>query len=109
MKSQTIIQEMLLFTETSFAKRESCERNEPGLNRTKNSVGDQLEKACWSGLLFEMFPDMFEPNDEKNICVWKVNQAEQFIHVDLGSKPALPEYATSIDPYFFLQPMVYYN
>ena len=72
-------------------------------------MADDLEKACWSGVLFDMFPDMFEPNDRKTMCVWKVNHAERFIHVDLGSCTSLPEFATSVDPYFFLPAVVYHN
>jgi len=88
MKPQAIIRELLLFTDTSFAKR---------------------ELACWSGLIFEMFPDLFNRSDRKNMCVWKVNQAEQFIHVELGSTSVSPEHKTSIDPYFFLPLVIYHN
>ena len=109
MKPQTIIEEMLLFTDTSFAKRELCEKDDPACNAAKYSVGDQLEKACWSGLLFDMFPDMFTNNDRKNLCVWKVNQGEQFVHVELGTTASSPEYVTSIDPYFFMPFVVYRN
>src|SRR5258708_2544500 len=109
MKPQTITQEILLFTDTSFAKRELCESDNPILNETKNSVADKLEKACWSGLLFEMLPGIFNKNEQKNMYVWKVNQAEQFIHVTLGSTSGSPEYETSIDHYFFLPLIVYHN
>jgi hypothetical protein len=109
MKPQTIIQEILLFTDTSFAKRELCEWDETARKEARSSVADQLENACWSGLLFEMFPDILSRNDRKNMCIWKVNQAEQFIHVELGSVPASPEYETSIDPYFFLPLVIYHN
>ena len=109
MKPQTIIQEVLLFTDTSFAKRELCEWDETNRKEPKSSVADQLENACWSGWLFEMFPDLFNRSHRKNICIWKVNQAHQFIHVELGNIPASPEHATSIDPYFFLPLVVYHN
>jgi len=109
MKPQTIIQEILLFTDTSFAKRELCEWDETGRKEAKSSVADQLENACWSGLLFEMFPDILNQHDRKIMCVWKVNQAEQFIHVELGSSSVSPEHKTSIDPYFFLPLVIYQN
>jgi hypothetical protein len=106
MKSQITNQEVLLFTHTSFAKRELCERDNAGRNETKNSA-DKLEKACWSGLLPEMLPDIFNWNDQKNMYVWEVNQANQFIHITLGSAPCSPDYVTSINPYFFHQGKVY--
>jgi len=109
MKPQTINQEILLFTHTSFAKRELCEWDDEVRNEPKRSVLDKLENACWSGLLFEMFPDEFNKTNRRNMCVWKVNQAGQFIHIELGSTSASPECITSIDPYFFLQLSIYYN
>ena len=100
MKSQMTNQETLLFTNTSFAKRELCERDNANPNEVINSA-DQLEKACWSGLLPEMLPDIFNWNDQKNMYVWQVNQANQFIHITLGSAPCSPDHLTSINPYFF--------
>ena len=108
MKSQTIIQEILLFTDTSFAKRELCEWDDTGRHTLDNSA-DQFEKACWSGLLFDMFPDIFANNARKDMCIWKVNPAEQFVHVELGTVPVSPEHKTSVDPYFFLPAVVYHN
>ena len=109
MKPQTINQEILLFTDTSFAKRELREREDTNRNDAKNSVADKLEKACWSGLLFEMLPGIFNKNGQKNMYVWKVDQAEQFIHVALGNTSGFIAYETSIDPYFFLPLIVYQN
>ncbi len=109
MKPKTINQEILLFTNTSFAKRELCEKDDADRNETKNPSAEQLEKACWSGSLFEMLPGVFNRNDQKNNYVWNVNHAEQFIIVSLGNAPGSVEHGTSIDPYFFLQLSVYNN
>ena len=100
MNTQTAQREILLFTETSFAKKELCETDKTGNHVTKNPA-EQLEKACWSGLIFEMFPGIFNSQDQKNMYVWKINKAEQFIHVLLGTAPCSIEHETSIDPYFF--------
>jgi hypothetical protein len=105
MKKQSINQEILLFTNTSFAKRELCEKDEAA-SEGKTSYTYQLEKACWSGLLFEMLPGVFE-NEGKELFVWKVNKAVQFIRVVLGPAPASFEYDCSIDPHFFLQLVSY--
>jgi len=92
--------ELILFTKTSFAKRELCERNDCPAER-KLSPADELEKACWSGLLFEMLPDVFD-SEKQNLFVWKINQAEQFIRVVMGEAPPSIDYEASIDPHFFL-------
>lgn len=106
MKAQGINREILLFTNSLFAKRELCGLDNTGQNEGK-SFADQLEKACWSGILFEMLPDIFTRTGEKNMYAWQVNQAKQFIHVTLGGAPCSPECEPSIDPYFFLQRKVY--
>jgi hypothetical protein len=105
MKKQIVNQEILLFTNTSFAKRELCEKDE-ATNERKGSSADQLEKACWSGLLFEMLPGIFE-NEGRELYVWKVNQAVEFIRVVLGPAPTSFDYENSIDPHFFLQLFTY--
>jgi len=100
-------QEIILFTNTSFAKRELCEKDDiPEEMKTKSA--DELEKACWSGLLFEMLPGVFDDNAQ-NLYVWKVNKAEEFIRVVRGTTPASLEYETSIDPHFFLEISMLYS
>ena len=98
MKTQTIILELLVFTDTSFAKRE--------LYQYKGASHREL--ACWSGWLFDMFPGLCSRDDGKNMCVSQVNQAEQFIYVELVSASA-STVETSIGPHFFLPLVVYRN
>ena len=109
MKPQATRREILLMTDTSFAKRQLCERKDSKQRDGKYSNADELEKACWSGLVFEMLPDIFNDEERKSLFVWKINQAEQFLHVQLSSEPASTDYETSIDPYFFLPTVVWYN
>jgi len=105
MKSQITNQEILLFTNTSLAKKEWWKWNSASLSATNSA--DQLEKACWSGLIFEMLPGIFNRDNQKNSYVWQVNPASQFIHVTSGSAPCSPDQVTSINPYFFHQGKAY--
>jgi len=109
MKPQTISREILLLTDTSFARRQLCERQDTTGKEGKPSPADELEKACWSGFVFEMLPDIFNNDERKSLCLWKVNQAEQFLHLQLSSAPCSTDYETSVDPYFFLPTTVWYN
>jgi hypothetical protein len=109
MKPQAISREILLMTDTSFARRQLCEHKDTKQKESKYSPADELEKACWSGLVFEMLPDIFNDDERKSLFVWKINQAEQFLHVQLSSTPTSTHYETSIDPYFFLPTIVWYN
>jgi len=109
MKPQAISREILLLTDTSLAKRQLCERRDTKHKEARCSPADELEKACWSGFVFEMLPDIFNDHERKSLFVWKVSQAEQFLHIQLSSSPSSTDYATSIDPYFFLPLLVWYN
>jgi hypothetical protein len=109
MKPQATSREILLITDTSFAKRQLCERKDTKCNEAKSSAADELEKACWSGLVFELLPDIFNYDERKSLFLWKVNQAEQFLHLQLSSTPSSTDYETSIDPYFFLPTTAWYN
>lgn len=105
MKQSSINKEILVFTNTSFAKRELCGWKDAVSNEASQST---IENSSWSGV-FDMLPDILNRSERKKLCIWKVNQTEQFIHVELGNTPAPPQYKTSIDPYFFLPLVIYHN
>jgi hypothetical protein len=101
MKQSHNLHELLIFTSTKFSKKEFCEKEErENLNR---SATESLEKACWSGLLFEMLPEIvgnqFQSHDN---FIWEVMPAHHYIRVCLGPEPEMPESETCLDPYFFL-------
>jgi hypothetical protein len=100
MTPNTINQEVLLFTGTSFSKRQLCEKDQQSGNEPAGSF-DQLQKACWSGMLFEMLPDLLEISPVK-IFIWEVIPGDRFIRVKSGTSSESIESQTSIDPYFLL-------
>lgn len=53
MKTDSIIQEIWLMTTTTFSKRQLCEMNSQEGNRCVIPA-EQLEAACWNGLLDEL-------------------------------------------------------
>ena len=53
MKTKTINQEILLMTTTTFACRDWCEKD---VQSSKVLSAEQLEEACWNGLLEELLP-----------------------------------------------------
>ena len=108
MKPQNINQEILLFTGTSFSKKDFCEKNPEHGNRTASPI-EQLQMACWSGMLFEMLPEILDrPLQKQEKFIWEVMPAHNFIRICLGPSPAIPESETCIDPYFFL-PTIKFN
>ena len=95
-------QEILLFTNTCFSNRELCNLDNNNGPDT-NSYTEELEKACWSGMLFEMLPEL----TASSFCgckmfIWNILTAGHFILVNQGSYPHPVESETSVDPHLFL-------
>ncbi len=60
-------QEILLITGNRFAEREWAEKI--GDDKNKLTPTEQLEEACWNGLLPDLLPELFEEKviDKKNV------------------------------------------
>jgi hypothetical protein len=101
MKHSDNLHELLIFSNTSFSKKEFCEKE--GTENLNQSSAAKLEKACWSGLLFEMLPEILgNSNYRHENFIWEVMQAHQYVRVCLGPAPAALESKSCLDPYFFL-------
>lgn len=103
MKTKSVKQEILLVTGTTFAAKEWCEKDKDGNNHyfTKDQ---QLENACWNGLLRELLPEIFENIPaNKNLYMWQLQVYDSFLEMELGEKPEKFEKAFSINPYNLLE------
>ena len=93
-------QEILLITDSSFSSRQTYQK---AGDTGQLSHKQQLEEACWNGMLQEMLPEICEPSSpHKKMIVWKIREALSFLELDLGEFPAGKEQQFSIDPYCFL-------
>lgn len=101
MKTKSAQQEILLMTGTKFSAREWAEKREEDNN--KLSANDQLEYACWNGLLDEMLPELIERTaDGKKLFLWHIRHCKSFLEIELSESSPQIERAFSIDPYFFV-------
>jgi len=101
MKTNSTQQEILLITGTSFSSRQWCEKNDTGQNQFTDK--EQLQNACWNGLLQEMLPEICKPTaEDKNLYLWQITEATSFIELELGEVPGEIEKYHSINPYSFL-------
>jgi hypothetical protein len=96
MYTDTFQQEILLLTGTTFSERQLCENDEEE-ERSLSEV-EKLEQALWSGLLYEMLPELI---GNKSIRIWQIDESEFSLLIELSKYPAF-EKATSINPYNFL-------
>lgn len=94
-------QEILLITGTSFSSRHCYQKEDPE-NPDHLSEIEQLEEACWNGLLGEMLPEICAKPANKKIYLWQIKEACSFIEIELGELPKEKEKYFSIDPYTFL-------
>lgn len=97
----TVQQEILLITSSSLAKNNLCEKegSEPG---KLFSTIEQLENACWNGMLQEFLPGLILTVKGKTLLLWEIQTANSFLHIDLCDQPQFSDKEYSVDPYFFL-------
>lgn len=101
MKPKSIHHEILLFTGTSLANRQFA-NSEANSNKISSSV-EELEKACWNGIVHEMFPEILGSCYPKcESFLWHVLSGKNFLYINIGPDPVMAEHDTSIDPYFFM-------
>ena len=106
MDTRKIQQEILLVTTTSFSKREWCKMETP--DKHCQTHMEQLEEACWNGLLSEMLPEvMAQPASGKRLHLWHIRQRTTFLKVELSEPPPQLEEPYSIDATSFLPTLVY--
>jgi hypothetical protein len=102
MKKTNIHNEILLFTGTSLANKQftNMEQNN---NERQYSAIEKLEKACWDGILYEIFPEILGSGYPKcESFLWNVLPGKNYLYINIGANPVIAEHDTSIDPYFFL-------
>ncbi len=100
MKTNSTQQEIILLTGTTFSAREWCERE--GNKENNLSDKEQLEEACWNGLLPEMLPEVYLQDEDHKLFLWQIKECKSFIEIGLGETPESVEGRFSIDPYSFL-------
>lgn len=95
---KTIQQQILLFTGTHFSSRQCFQGKNPENNF---SEADELQNACWNGLLKEMLPEICEANN-RNLYLWEIKENKWAIDLEIGEMASEVDSFSSIDPYAFL-------
>lgn len=93
--------EILLIANTSLANKQHTTTRENSQDKKLSTI-EELEKACWNGILHEMFPEILGslyPNCES--FLHQVLAGKNFVYINIGASPVIPDHDTSIDPYLF--------
>ena len=78
MKTTNTHHEILFFTGTSLANRQLTDTKE-NINGKTNSTIEELEKACWNGIIYEMFPEILSSFYPKcHSFLWHVLSGKNF-------------------------------
>ena len=94
-------------TGTSFSSRQWCEKNDGGNHKPLSEL-EQLEEACWNGLIHEMLPEIFgKPAKAKSLYLWQIRAAASFLELELSEFPVSKDKYFSLDPYTFLEVQSY--
>ena len=94
--------EILLFTNTRFSLKQFCERFDPD-HRFDALEFNNLEEACWNGLLWETMPELYlTTGSRKELVLWKIIEADHFLELSYGGILQPKQFSFSINPYFFL-------
>jgi hypothetical protein len=100
MKQKNIQQEILVPTQTSFARKTVIEGNN---GHEKTSLVEELEKGFWNGLLNEMLPELMPTQDRRSeLFIWQITVGETSILIDMAETPDIIEDSYSINHCCFL-------
>jgi hypothetical protein len=103
MEQQVINHEILLFTGSGFCSRQFCKRDSDVEGNNDYSAMEELEKACWDGMLYEMLPELAEnAGSQKDSYIWSTTSGVNFLCINMGGCSMSAAKQTSINPYFFL-------
>jgi hypothetical protein len=101
MEPKSTQQEILLNTDTQFAHRQWADKDTAG-SENLNPI-EQLEKACWDGLVKELIPELdITLHTKKKLWLWQVHETQSFLALDFYEFPGPKENEASIDPYLFM-------
>ncbi len=100
-------QEILLLTSPGIIKRQWSEKEGSQEKLQPFSGAEQLEKACWNGMLHEILPGIVEePSIHRAIFLWEIVSAESFLIIQTGTCPSPIDNRASIDPYRFVSTLL---
>lgn len=107
MKEVIFQQEILLVANTAIFKKQLCKPD-----ATKNnyylSFLEQLEEACWNGLLNELIPEIIEKSPSgKKLSLCQIRPGKSFLEIELSESQVLIETQFSIYPNFFISTILF--
>lgn len=102
MKTFKAQQEILLITTTTFSLRDLSYKNDRERGNSFFTIKEQLEEACWNGLLPDMLPEIILRTGVNNkLFIWRMQEGNSFLWIELATQPTKCDSIYSINPNFF--------
>ena len=96
-------QEVLLITGTTFSSSQLSKKDDSAKFNNLTDI-EQLEEACWNGLLQELLPEIFDKSiAERKSYLWQIKEGKSFLELEWAEFPEKKDDFFSIDPYVFLK------
>ena len=103
MKPELTHHEILLAIRSWFFSRPFCSKDGSQIKGIPFSSMEELEKACWNGILDEALPELFEESGSSgDKQIRSTASGMNFLCVNISQYPVAVEKQASIDPYIFL-------
>jgi len=100
MKNCSTQQEILLMPNTNFLRHQCMQKAEKDSRHRRHSLSEDIEHACWNGMIYKMLPDMIEKAKfDENLFLLHVRREDEFLEMELGE-----DYFRSIDCIFSISP-----
>lgn len=103
MKPYNTQQEILLLITSGFSAFQQLNRESHKSDTRQLSLAENLEEACWSGLLNELVPGILQRSASgKDLYIWQVSCGTAFLQIWLSDVLPKADPVFSIDPQYFL-------
>jgi hypothetical protein len=107
MANNYIQMEVLLMTGTRFLAGNWVRKDANAVERNYTEI-EQLQEACWNGLVKTMLPEVWiEPPNGGILYLWEVKEVESVLELEISEIPLPIDPRLSLAPRYFLSFQVY--
>jgi hypothetical protein len=107
MANNYVQMEVLLMAGTSFLAGNWVHKDDNLVERNYSEI-EQLQEACWNGLVKTMLPEVWiKPPNGGILYLWEVREAESFLELEIGEIPLPIDPRLTLKPRYFLSFQVY--
>lgn len=100
MKNKAVHQEILLIATSAYCKQTNAAHKSTNRHNTNT---EQLEDACYNGLLNAMLPEIIEKSAKgKKLLIWNIRHGQDYLQIGLSEFSMHIINRFSIDPDYFL-------